>query len=118
MATRCATCRLYARSCGIEWGMPMLRGGDRDQNEAVAAPPGRWRLRWLELTVGAAAAATPVVCLTGAWPSPLVLVLLLAVPPALAGIDAVTFWRPLGYGFAALAAAVIVDAVLRGGITV
>ena len=97
--------------------MPMLRGGDRDQELAAARPPGRWRLRWLELTVAVAAAATAVVCLTGAWPSPLVLVLLLAVPPALAGVGAVTFWRPLGYGVAALAAAVVVDAVLDGGIT-
>jgi serine phosphatase RsbU (regulator of sigma subunit) len=99
--------------------MPMLRGGARDQTEAPAAAnaPRRWRLRWLELTVAAAAAATAVICLTGVWPSPLVLVLLLAVPPALAGVGAVTFWRPLGYGVAALGAAVIVDAVLRGGIT-
>ncbi len=96
----------------------MLRGGARDQTEASAAPPpSAWRLRWLELTVAAAAAAAAVVCLTGAWPRPLVLVLLLAVPPALAGVGAVTFWRPLGYGAAALAAATLVDAVLPGGIT-
>ena len=65
-----------------------------------------------------AAAATAAVCLTHAWPSPLELVPLLAVPPALAGIGAETVWRPLGYGAAALAAAVVIDAVLKGGITV
>ncbi|HEY6491892.1 MAG TPA: PP2C family protein-serine/threonine phosphatase [Trebonia sp.] len=73
--------------------------------------------RWLELTTLVAAAATVVVCLTRAWPSPLELVPLLAVPPALAGIGAGTIWRPFAYGAAALAAAVVVDALLRGGIT-
>ena len=93
----------------------MPGGGTRDQDQA-AAPPGRWRLRWLELTVAAAAAAAAGVCLSGAWPRPLLLVLLLAVLPALAGVGVVTAWRPLGYGAAALAAAVAVDAVLPGGI--
>ncbi|HEY0937923.1 MAG TPA: PP2C family protein-serine/threonine phosphatase, partial [Trebonia sp.] len=97
-----------------------FRGGAREQTEA-AVPERRsapWKAWWLELAVAAAAVAVAAVCLTRAWPSPLVLVLLLAVPPALAGIQATTVWRPLGYGLAAEAAAVAVDALVRGGITV
>jgi serine phosphatase RsbU (regulator of sigma subunit) len=97
-----------------------LRGGARDQIDPAAAPRPQapWAARWLELATLMAAAATAAVCLTHAWPSPLALVPLLAVPPALAGIGASTVWRPLGYGAAALVAAVVVDAVLKGGITV
>jgi serine phosphatase RsbU (regulator of sigma subunit) len=97
-----------------------LRGGARERIDTAATPrnPNPWRARWLELATLVAAAATVAVCLTGAWPSPLALVPLLAVPPALAGIGAATVWRPLGYGAAALVATVIVDAVLTGGITV
>jgi serine phosphatase RsbU (regulator of sigma subunit) len=97
-----------------------LRGDAREQIDAAvparrAAVP--WASRWLELAVVVAAAATAVVCLTGAWPAPLPLVLLLAVPPALAGIGAATVLRPLAYGAAALVAAAVTDAVLSGGIT-
>jgi serine phosphatase RsbU (regulator of sigma subunit) len=74
--------------------------------------------RWLELTTLVAAAATVVVCLTHVWPSPLALTPLLAVPPALAGIGASTIRRPLAYGAVAVVAAVIIDVVLKGGITV
>jgi serine phosphatase RsbU (regulator of sigma subunit) len=97
-----------------------LRGPAREQTEAAASAGRRVPLkaRWLELTVVVAAAVTAAVCLSGAWPSPLDLVLLLAVLPALAGIRAVTVWRPVGYGAAAVVAAVVVDAVLGGGITV
>jgi serine phosphatase RsbU (regulator of sigma subunit) len=99
------------------------RGAARERMEAappapVRRPGGRWRARWLELAVVIAAAATAGVCLSNLWPSPLELTPLLAVPPALAGIWAATVWRPLAYGFAALVAAVAVDAILRGGITV
>src|ERR1700761_534735 len=98
-----------------------LRGGARERAET--APPARrsggpWKPRWLELTTLIAAAATAVVCLTHAWPRPLELAPLLAVPPALAGIGASTVRRPLAYGAAAVVAAVITDAVLKGGITV
>ena len=65
------------------------------------AAPSPWKARWLELTTLIAAAATAAVCLTNVWPSPLELVPLLAVPPALAGIGASTIRRPLAYGAAA-----------------
>jgi serine phosphatase RsbU (regulator of sigma subunit) len=78
----------------------------------------RWAARWLELAVAVAAAVIAVVCLTGAWPVPLPLVLLLAVPPVLAGLGAPAALRPLAYGAAGLVAAAVVDAVLPGGITV
>jgi serine phosphatase RsbU (regulator of sigma subunit) len=97
--------------------------GDGAVARTEAAPPARraadrWKARWLELTVIVAAAATAAVCLTHAWPAPLELVPLLAVPPALAGIGAGTVWRPLAYGAVAAVAAVAVDAIVRGGITV
>ncbi|HEY3881210.1 MAG TPA: PP2C family protein-serine/threonine phosphatase [Trebonia sp.] len=97
-----------------------LRGDVRERTEAAVAGSraAAWRARWLELTVLPAAAAAAVVCLAGAWPHPLDLVLLLAVPPALAGIAASTVWRPVAYGAAALVAVAVVDAVLAGGITV
>jgi hypothetical protein len=84
---------------------------------APARQPSPWKARWLELTTLVAAAATAVVCLTKVWPSPLELVLLLAVPPALAGIGAGSIRRPLAYGAAAVVAAVAIDAIVRGGIT-
>ncbi len=73
------------------------------------------KARWLELTVAAAVIAVAAVSLTRLWQAPLLLDPLLAVPPALAGIGAVSVWRPLGYGAAALIAAVIVDLVVSGG---
>ena len=76
------------------------------------------KARWLELTTLIVAAATAALCLTKVWPSPLELVPLLAVPPALAGIGASTIRRPLAYGAAAVVAAVIIDAIVKGGITV
>ncbi len=97
-----------------------LRGGAREPVEA-ATPAKRsdpWKARWLELATLIAVAAAAAVCLAKVWPSPLELVPLLAVPPALAGIGASTIWRPLAYGAAAAVALVIVDAVLTGGITV
>jgi hypothetical protein len=96
-----------------------LRGSAREPLHAAAPskPPVPWQARWLELAVAAAAVATVVVCLAHVWPSPLLLAPLLAVPPALAGIGAGTVMRPLGYGVVAVAAAVIIDAVLTGGIT-
>jgi hypothetical protein len=97
-----------------------LRGGVRDQVDPAAPPraDSPWRARWLELATLVTAAATVAVCLTHVWPSPLALAPLLAVLPALAGIGAGTVWRPIGYGAAALAAAAVIDALLKGGITV
>jgi len=77
-----------------------------------------WRARWLEATVAAAAIAVAAVCLAGAWPAPLELAPLLAVPPALAGVGATSVKRPLAYGAAALVAGVVIDALLKGGITI
>jgi Stage II sporulation protein E (SpoIIE) len=77
-----------------------------------------WRARWLEGTVVAAAIAVAAVCLAGVWTAPLELAPLLAVPPALAGVGATSVKRPLAYGAAALIAGLIVDALLKGGITV
>ena len=84
----------------------------------AAARRRAWRARWLEATVVAAAIAVAVVCLAGAWPAPLELAPLLAVPPALAGVGAASVKRPLAYGAAALVAGVVIDALLKGGITV
>src|ERR1700722_9241537 len=97
-----------------------LRGGARERIDTAAPSrlPSPWKARWLELTTLIAAAATAAVCLTKVWPSPLELVPLLAVPPALAGVGASTIRRPLAYGAAALVAAVIIDAIVKGGITV
>jgi serine phosphatase RsbU (regulator of sigma subunit) len=97
-----------------------LRGGARERIDTAAPSrqPSQWKARWLELTTLIAAAAAAAVCLTKAWPSPLELVPLLAVPPALAGIGAGTIRRPLAYGAAALVAAVAIDAIVKGGITV
>ena len=96
-----------------------LRGTAREPLHAAASSrqPGSWQARWLELAVVVAAVAAVVVCLTHAWPSPLELALLLAVPPALAAIGATTVLRPLAYGAAAAAVAVVIDTVLPGGIT-
>ena len=77
-----------------------------------------WRARWLEVTVAAAAIAVAAVCPAGAWPAPLELAPLLAVPPALAGVGATSVKRPLAYGAAALVAGVVIDALLKGGITI
>jgi serine phosphatase RsbU (regulator of sigma subunit) len=98
-----------------------LRGGARERTELAPSArrsEGSWGARWLELTILIAAAATAAVCLTRVWPSPLELAPLLAVPPALAGIGASTVRRPLAYGAAAEVAAVAIDALVRGGITV
>jgi serine phosphatase RsbU (regulator of sigma subunit) len=97
-----------------------LRGGAREQLE-TAAPPGHstpWKARWLELTTLIAVAAIAAVCLTHFWVSPLELTPLLAVPPALAGIGASTIRRPLAYGAVAVVAAVVIDVIVKGGITV
>jgi hypothetical protein len=89
-----------------------------EQAEQERARNRAWKARWLELTLLAAAIVTVIVCLTHVWTAPLELDPLLAVVPALAGIGALGIWRPLAYGAAALIAAVVVDALVAGGITV
>src|SRR5579871_3300766 len=79
-------------------GMPKhVRGGARETEPLAATwrSPARWQARWLELTIAAAAAIAAVGCLSHVWPSPLQLVLLLAVPPALAAVGWVSAWRIL-----------------------
>src|ERR1700760_4896541 len=97
-----------------------LRGDDRGQPDPRSAwrTTGWWRLRWLELTVILAAAATAAVSLTKVWPYPLDLVLLLAALPPLAAIAATSVKRIVGYSVAAEIAAAAVDALVPGGITV
>jgi serine phosphatase RsbU (regulator of sigma subunit) len=97
-----------------------LRGGAREAAEPPELTwrsPAAWRPRWLEVTIAVAVAVAAAVCLTGVWPGPLQLVLLLAVPPALAAVGTVSAWRILAYGAAAEIAAVAIDAMLGGGIT-
>jgi serine phosphatase RsbU (regulator of sigma subunit) len=76
------------------------------------------RTRWLDLTIIAAAIATAAVCLTHVWTAPLELAPLLAVVPALAGIGAASIRRPLAYGAVAVIAGIVIDALVKGGITV
>jgi serine phosphatase RsbU (regulator of sigma subunit) len=96
-----------------------LRGDVREPLHAATPPrpANPWQARWLELAVVIAAAVVTVVCLTHAWRSPLELAPLLAVPPALAAIAGKTVLRPLAYGAAAVAAVVVIDVLLAGGIT-
>jgi serine phosphatase RsbU (regulator of sigma subunit) len=67
--------------------------------------------RWLEAVTVASVVIVVIVCLTHAWPEPRQLELLLAVPPALAGIGAADIKRPLAYGAASIVAAVIILAI-------
>jgi serine phosphatase RsbU (regulator of sigma subunit) len=55
-----------------------------------------------------------VVCATNAWTAPLLLAPLLAVPPALAGVGASSFLRPLVYGAASLVAAIVIALTASG----
>lgn len=79
------------------------------------AERGSWQAWWLEGTTAVAVAVVAVVCASGAWTAPLLLMPLLAVPPALAGIGASTVGRPLGYGAVSLLAAVVVALTAGGG---
>jgi serine phosphatase RsbU (regulator of sigma subunit) len=73
-----------------------------------------WKARWLELSSAAIVAVVLIVCTGHIWTAPLLLGPLLAVPPALAGIGAVTIRRPLAYGAICLVAAVIVALTASG----
>src|SRR5882724_1849220 len=74
----------------------------------------RWQDWWLELISAAVIVVVVVICVVHAWTAPLLLEPLLAVPPALAGIGVATPRRPVGYGAAALLAAVVVAITATG----
>ncbi|HTZ23830.1 MAG TPA: PP2C family serine/threonine-protein phosphatase, partial [Streptosporangiaceae bacterium] len=69
---------------------------------------------WLELTTAVAVIVIVIVCISHAWTAPLLLAPLLAVPPALAGVGASSFLRPLAYGAVSLVAAIIIAATASG----
>ena len=77
---------------------PLARG-----RSAVRAAP--WPARWLTLCALPAVAALIALAASSAWDGELLLPLL-AVPPALAGIGAATPRRPLAYGAVMLLAAI------------
>src|SRR5258708_30034143 len=77
---------------------PLVRGGS-----AVRAAP--WPAGWLVLCALPAVAALIALATSSAWDGQLLLPLL-AVPPALAGIGAATPRRPLAYGAVMLLAAI------------
>jgi Stage II sporulation protein E (SpoIIE) len=79
---------------------PLARG-----RSAVRATP--WRARWLTVCALPALAALIALATTSAWDGELLLPLL-AVPPALAGIGAATPRRPLAYGAVMLLVAIVV----------
>src|SRR3984885_13980614 len=108
----------YEGTMRMHLPVPRTRARAQRAKAETSARPRTWKARWLELTVVTAAIAVAAVCLAKAWTAPLELAPLLAVPPALAGVGATTIKRPLAYGVAALIAGVIVDAVVKGGITV
>jgi serine phosphatase RsbU (regulator of sigma subunit) len=70
--------------------------------------PVDWRSRWLEFSALVLLTIVLISCLDRSWATPPMLDPLLAVPPALAGIGAVSVRRPLSYGGISLLAAVIV----------
>ena len=69
---------------------------------------------WLELTTAVAVIVIVTVCISHAWTAPLLLAPLLAVPPALAGVGASSYLRPLAYGAVSLVAAIIIAATASG----
>jgi hypothetical protein len=76
-----------------------------------------WDVRkawWLETTTAVAVVVVVIVCATNVWTAPLLLAPLLAVPPALAGVGASSFLRPLVYGAASLVAAIVIALTASG----
>ena len=69
---------------------------------------------WLETATAVAVVVVVIVCVTNAWTAPLLLAPLLAVPPALAGVGASSFLRPLAYGAVSLVAAIIIALTASG----
>ncbi len=74
----------------------------------------RWQDWWLEVSSAAVIVVVVVICVARAWTAPLLLEPLLAVPPALAGIGVATARKPLAYGGAALAAAIVIAITATG----
>src|SRR5215469_1692944 len=70
--------------------------------------PVDWLSRWLEFSALVLLTVVLISCLDRTWTTPPMLDPLLAVPPALAGIGAVSVRRPLAYGGLSLVAAIIV----------
>src|ERR1700721_2880433 len=64
----------------------------------VIARRSAWPSRWLEFSALALITVVLVDCLNRPWSQPPMLAPLLAVPPALAGIGAVSVRRPLAFG--------------------
>lgn len=98
-----------ADQAGAEARGPASRSPRRQDWPALA------RQYWLELVVAASAIAVLIAWLAGAWPAPQEL---LAVPPALAGIGAASLRRPVTFGAASLAVAVIVVAATHDAVSV
>ena len=69
---------------------------------------------WLELITAVAVVVVVIVCAAHVWTAPLLLAPLLAVPPALAGVGASNFRRPLAYGAVSLVAAVVIAVTASG----
>ena len=80
--------------------LPNVAGAARDPSHHTA-----WRSRWIEFSALVLITVVLVDCLTRPSKPPM-LVPLLAVPPALAGIGAASVRRPLAYGAVSLLAAV------------
>jgi serine phosphatase RsbU (regulator of sigma subunit) len=92
-------------------------GGHVPPRSQPAGWPDLAARHWLELVIAASAIVVAIVCLTGAWPAPQDLDPLLAVPPALAGIGAITLRRPLLFGAASLITATIVTAATHDALS-
>ena len=84
------------------------------EDHRPARPRRPWKAWWLELCSAAVIVVVVIICTGSFWTAPLLLGPLLAVPPALAGIGAVSIWRPLGYGALCLLAAVIIALTANG----
>jgi serine phosphatase RsbU (regulator of sigma subunit) len=74
----------------------------------VIARRSAWPSRWLEFSALALITVVLVDCLNRPWSQPPMLAPLLAVPPALAGIGAVSVRRPLAFGAISLLATGII----------
>ena len=69
---------------------------------------------WLETTTAVAVVVIVIVCVSNVWTAPLLLAPLLAVPPALAGVGARSYLRPLAYGAVSLVAAIVIAVTASG----
>jgi hypothetical protein len=86
----------------------MLAPLERGRSAARAAPwPARWLTRYWPALCALPAVAALIVLAASSAPDAQLLLPLLAVPPALAGIGAATPRRPLAYGAVMLVAAIV-----------